>query len=62
MLLPKDVPEEMTEIMGGISSALIDMPLFLKAVRDGNENAIKAALETELSETLMSYCDEKLKS
>jgi mannitol operon transcriptional antiterminator len=61
MLLPENAPQEMTEIMGGISSALIDIPLFLKAVCDGNEGVIKTIFETELSEALAQYCGKKLK-
>jgi mannitol operon transcriptional antiterminator len=60
MLLPENSPKEITELMGGISSALIDMPSFLEAVRDGNETAIRSGLETEVSETLSLYCGKKL--
>jgi mannitol operon transcriptional antiterminator len=59
MLLPEKVPKEMTELMGRISGALIDMPLFLEAVRAGNSETIQAILEREISETL-AQCGGKL--
>lgn len=52
MLLPENAPGEMTDLMGSISSALIDMPVFLEAVRMGNRENIQAVLEREISETL----------
>jgi mannitol operon transcriptional antiterminator len=61
MQLPEKAPRELTEIMGGISSALIDMPHFLEAIREGKMETIKAVLETEIAETLVLYCNEKLK-
>jgi mannitol operon transcriptional antiterminator len=52
MLLPENAPREMTDLMGGISSALIDLPLFLEAVRTGERETIQAVLEREISEIL----------
>jgi mannitol operon transcriptional antiterminator len=52
MLLPENALREMTDLMGGISSALIDMPPFLEAVRTGERETIQAVLEKEISEIL----------
>jgi mannitol operon transcriptional antiterminator len=52
MLLPENAPKEMTGLMGGISSALLDIPSFLEAVRAGNRETIKAVLEREIAEIL----------
>jgi mannitol operon transcriptional antiterminator len=59
MLLPEKAPREMTELMGRISGALIDMPFFLEAVRAGNREAIQAVLEGEISD-LLAQCGGKL--
>jgi mannitol operon transcriptional antiterminator len=59
MLLPEKAPEEMTELMGRISGALIDMPAFLEAVREGDRETIQVILESEISEVL-SRCGGKL--
>ncbi|MFP3040243.1 PRD domain-containing protein [Treponema primitia] len=61
MLLPEKTSAEITELMGGISSALIDVPAFLDAIREGNEKVIRALLEAEISDTLTQYSKEKLK-
>ncbi|AEF85123.1 HTH domain protein [Treponema primitia ZAS-2] len=61
MLLPEAAPAEMTDLMGGLSSALIDVPAFLDAIHDGNEKVIKALLEAEISDSLLQYSNEKLK-
>jgi mannitol operon transcriptional antiterminator len=58
MLLPESAPREMTELMGSISSALIDLPPFLEAVRTGNREAIQAVLEKEISE-IIAICGRK---
>jgi mannitol operon transcriptional antiterminator len=55
MLLPEKAHREMTELMGRISGALIDMPLFLEAVRTGNHETIQAVLEREISEIIAQY-------
>jgi mannitol operon transcriptional antiterminator len=55
MLLPEKTPKEMTELMGRISSALIDMPFFLEAVKAGNREAVQAVLEREVSEIIAQY-------
>jgi mannitol operon transcriptional antiterminator len=55
MLLPENAPREMTDLMGGISSALIDMPPFLEAVRTGERETIQAVLEKEISE-ILAHC------
>jgi mannitol operon transcriptional antiterminator len=55
MLLPEKIPKEMTELMGRISSALIDMPFFLQAVKSGDREGIQAVLEREISETISQY-------
>jgi mannitol operon transcriptional antiterminator len=55
MLLPEKIPKEMTELMGRISSALIDMPFFLEAVKTGNREAVQAVLEREISEIIAQY-------
>jgi mannitol operon transcriptional antiterminator len=55
MLLPEDAPREMTDLMGGISSALIDLPPFLEAVRTGERKTIQAVLEKEISE-ILAHC------
>jgi transcriptional antiterminator len=55
MLLPENAPREMTDLMGGVSSALIDLPPFLEAVRAGNREAIQAVLEKEISE-IIAHC------
>jgi mannitol operon transcriptional antiterminator len=52
MLLPENAPREMTDLMGGISSALIDLPPFIEAVRTGGRETIQAVLEKEISEIL----------
>jgi mannitol operon transcriptional antiterminator len=59
MVLPEKAPKEMTELMGRISSALIDLPLFLEAVQAGNRETIRAVLEREISDVL-TRCGEKL--
>jgi hypothetical protein len=46
--------------MGRLSGALIDMPLFLEAVRAGNRETIQAVLEREISD-LLAQCGGKLK-
>jgi mannitol operon transcriptional antiterminator len=61
MLLPEKAQKDLGNIMGGISSAIIDMPFFLEAIKTGNREKIRSALETELSGSLSLYCDEKLK-
>jgi mannitol operon transcriptional antiterminator len=58
MLLPENAPREMTELMGSISSALIDLPPFLEAVRTGDREAIQAVLEKEISE-IIAICGRK---
>jgi mannitol/fructose-specific phosphotransferase system IIA component (Ntr-type) len=60
MLLPQYCPKEMTKIMGSISATLVDTPVFLDAVRQGNAVLIKTILEAELSGALSLYCAEKL--
>jgi mannitol/fructose-specific phosphotransferase system IIA component/transcriptional antiterminator len=55
MLLPQNTPREMTDLMGGISGALVDRQPFLMAVRAGNRDAIQSVLEREISETL-AHC------
>lgn len=55
MLLPETSPHGVTELMGGISSALIDLPLFLEAVHAGNQETIRAVLEREIAETLARF-------
>ena len=55
LLLPENAPHEMTELMGGISSALIDLPLFLEAVRTGERETIQSVLEKEISE-ILAHC------
>jgi mannitol operon transcriptional antiterminator len=52
MLLPEKAPGEMAELMGRISGALIDMPFFLEAIREGNRETIQAVLEREISEVI----------
>jgi mannitol operon transcriptional antiterminator len=52
MLLPENAPREMTDLMGGISSALIDLPPFLEAVRTGGRETIQTVLEKEIAEIL----------
>jgi mannitol operon transcriptional antiterminator len=59
MLVPEKAPREMAELMGRISSALIDMPFFLEAVRAGNRDAIQAVLEREISD-ILAQCGGKL--
>jgi mannitol operon transcriptional antiterminator len=59
MLLPEKAPEEMIELMGRISGALIDTPLFLEAVRTGDRETIQAILEREISE-ILARCGGKL--
>ena len=59
MLLPASAPREMTELIGGISGALIDMPAFLEAVRAGNQETIKAVLEQEIAEIIARCTGEK---
>ncbi|MDR2808126.1 MAG: PRD domain-containing protein [Spirochaetaceae bacterium] len=59
MLLPEKTPKAMIELMGRISSALIDMPLFLEAVKAGNREIIQAVLEKEIS-YLLAQCGGKL--
>jgi mannitol operon transcriptional antiterminator len=59
ILLPEKTPKEMTELMGRLSSALIDMPLFLGAVQTGNCETIQAVLEREISDILVQ-CGGKL--
>jgi transcriptional antiterminator len=56
MLLPENAPRKMIDLMGGISSALIDLPSFLEAVRMGNKEAVQAVLEKEISETIAHCC------
>ena len=60
MLLSEHAPREMTDLMGSISSALIDMPIFLEAVREGNRENIQAVLEREISEILAQCKGETL--
>jgi mannitol operon transcriptional antiterminator len=55
MLLPETSPHEVSELMGGISSALIDLPLFLEAVCAGNQETIRAVLEREIAETIARF-------
>jgi mannitol operon transcriptional antiterminator len=60
MLLPEHTPREMIDLMGSISSALIDMPVFLEAVHAGNRENIQTVLEREISETLAQCKGETL--
>jgi mannitol operon transcriptional antiterminator len=60
MILPEKAPRELSELMGGISSALIDLPLFLEAIRAGNREHVQAFLEREISEILALCSGEKL--
>ncbi|MDR1072134.1 MAG: PRD domain-containing protein [Treponema sp.] len=60
MLLPETSPHEVSELMGGISSALIDLPLFLEAVCVGNHETIRAVLEREIAEILARFGGETL--
>ncbi|MDR0400438.1 MAG: PRD domain-containing protein [Treponema sp.] len=60
MILPEKAPREISELMGGISSALIDLPLFLESIRVGNRELIQAFLEREISEILALCSGEKL--
>jgi mannitol operon transcriptional antiterminator len=52
MLLPEHTPHEITELMGGLSGALIDVPSFLEAVRNGNGETVRAFLEQEITQIL----------
>ncbi|MDR1143060.1 MAG: transcription antiterminator [Spirochaetaceae bacterium] len=61
MLLPQQGPPEITQIMGALSGALIDTPVFLDAVRRGNGPLTRNIMEAELSDVLARYCGEKLK-
>jgi transcriptional antiterminator len=61
MLLPKHSPREMNEIMGIISSALVDNHTFLDMVRAGNAPQVRSILESEISEYLVQYCKETIK-
>ncbi|MDR1143419.1 MAG: transcription antiterminator [Spirochaetaceae bacterium] len=61
MLLPQDGPPEITQIMGALSGALVDTPVFLDAVRRGNGPLTRNIMEAELSDVLARYCGEKLK-
>ncbi|MDR1306461.1 MAG: PRD domain-containing protein [Treponema sp.] len=61
MLLPQEGPPEITRIMGALSGALIDTPVFLDAVRRGNGPLTRNIMEAELSDVLARYCGEKLK-
>ena len=60
MLLPENSSQEISKLMGSISSALIDMPQFLKSILEGNKEEIKSFIEMEIQETLAQYCDRKL--
>jgi galactitol-specific phosphotransferase system IIB component len=62
MLLPRLCAPEMTRIMGNISSALVDTPVFLDAIRGGNAALTRTILEAELSDALAQFCNEKLKT
>jgi mannitol operon transcriptional antiterminator len=55
MLLPEKTPKEITELMGRISIALIDIPFYLESVNAGNREAIQAVLESEISEIIAQY-------
>jgi mannitol operon transcriptional antiterminator len=61
MLLPVGSPQSTTLLMGTISSALIDSPDFLEAVKKGDEQQTRLLLEWEFSEFLALNCKEKLK-
>ncbi|MDR1894362.1 MAG: transcription antiterminator [Spirochaetales bacterium] len=61
MLLPKETPREMNEIMGIISSALVDNTVFLDRVHAGNLGQARSLLESEVSEYLVQYCKENVK-
>jgi mannitol operon transcriptional antiterminator len=52
MLVPERAAAEVFNLMGSISSAIIDVPAFLEALWNGDERTIK----TELSDTLIRYC------
>jgi len=60
MLLPQGGPPEMNGVMGRLSSALVDLPLFLEAAQRGDEATLRAIAEAELACALVQYCDEKL--
>ncbi|MDR0785743.1 MAG: BglG family transcription antiterminator [Treponema sp.] len=55
MLAPENTPREITDLMGGISSALIDLPPFLAAVHIGDRETIQAVIEKEISE-IIAHC------
>jgi len=62
MMLPQGRPPEMTGVMGRLSGALVDMPLFLEAAQRGDEATLRAVAEAELTDLLIQYCNEKLKT
>jgi mannitol operon transcriptional antiterminator len=60
MLVPDGCPQSTTMLMGTISSALIDSPEFLEAIKKGDGRRTRTLLEAELSEFLALRCKEKL--
>jgi mannitol operon transcriptional antiterminator len=61
MLLPQGGAPEMTGIMGRLSGALADTPVFLDAAQRGDVETLRAIAEAELADALVQYCSEKLR-
>jgi mannitol operon transcriptional antiterminator len=76
MLLPKDNAEDaasgnysmkstsdsLNEVMGIVSSALVENDAFLEVVHKGDVEQARAMLEDEISEYLVQFCKETLKN
>ncbi|MCD8141557.1 MAG: transcription antiterminator [Planctomycetaceae bacterium] len=61
LLAPSSLPREVAEMMGAISSALVEHPTFLAAVRTSDGPAIRAGLEALLGEFLFQFSLQKVK-
>ncbi|MCD8352106.1 MAG: transcription antiterminator [Planctomycetaceae bacterium] len=61
LIAPSTSPREIAEMMGAISSALIERPKFLVSVRAGDASAIRAGIEGLLGEFLFQFSLQKLK-
>jgi hypothetical protein len=61
MLLPADSTNEISEIMGLVSGALVDGGGLIDAVHAGDAERARSMLEAEISEYIVQFCKEHLK-
>lgn len=58
MLIPKNSNRQQIEIMGSLSSALIEDENFLNSIKRGNEDSAKASIKSALKKYFMNYLEQ----